>query len=416
MIAGLVVVSVVATGIMSKLSPKLYEAKATLLPAKEQGLSGGGMSFGDKEKGGGGMAMVEAVTGKTGGPSLMDLLHAILNSRVMAEVVVEQLNLTQYYGVESRAKAVRAVQSQTDIKGSRFRTIEITVLSQDPQMAADIANAYASNLDRLNKEFNITATKRNRLFIEARLAEKARILAVAEEALKAFQTEHRTIVIKDQAEAAMDSVADLHAQIVAHEVELASLREYATQSHPMINQLQAEIQELRRQLDRLERDQAVSANAKHKIRPPLSRKTFPFFEEAPSLVLDYMRLSRQVKVEEAVYGMLVGMLEQAKIMEVRDVPTIQVLDPAVPPEHRSRPKTLENIKVAGILSLILGVVLAFFLEYLKRIKYEEQVLFDSMGSSGESIVDVSSSNGGNGNRKEDYPVSPQEIHRFHGGV
>jgi len=58
MIVGIVASSVLGTGIISKLSPKVYEAKATTMPIKEESLSGGGISFGgggkDSKGGGGG--------------------------------------------------------------------------------------------------------------------------------------------------------------------------------------------------------------------------------------------------------------------------------------------------------------------------------------------------------------------------
>jgi len=413
-ILGLVMVSVVTTGVLSKMSPKRYLAQTTVFQAKEEAMGGGGILLsGDKDKGGGGggFSMMEAFGGSKSGPGTMDILQAILLSRTMAETVIAQLNLMQYYRTESKAATIAALQAETDVKPNRFKMIEVSVESRDPQVAADIANAYVSNLDRLNKELNITAAKWYRLFLEARVAEKTKQLAETEEALKTFQTEHRTLIITEQATAALESAAQLHAQIVALEVELAALKQYTTPSHPMINQLQVQIQELRKQLDQMEQQQVGALGKKRRTRAPMSQQVFPAFEEAPSLALDLLRLMRRVKVEESVYGMLIGMLEQSKISEAKDLPTVQVLDAALPPEHKSKPRTLHNMLVAGALSLLLGFFLAFFFNHLEMLRIQE--------SAPAPIVDgdvAALEANGNGNKLEAYPISPKEAERLHGPV
>ena len=45
-------------------------------------------------------------------------------------------------------------------------------------------------------------------------------------------------------------------------------------------------------------------------------------------VSEIMRLWREVKVQEQVYELLTAQLEEARIRETRDSPTVQVLDQA----------------------------------------------------------------------------------------
>ena len=49
---------------------------------------------------------------------------------------------------------------------------------------------------------------------------------------------------------------------------------------------------------------------------------------------------------------------------------MQVLDPAIPAERKSKPLISLNMLIAGVLALFLGIFLAFFLEYLERMKRE----------------------------------------------
>ncbi len=200
MITGLVVASVLVTGVVSRFSPKLYEAKATLMPAREESPTTGGFSFGGggglgNQGGGGGSITLGRMLGVRSGPSLMDTLNVFLHSRVMAETVIDQLDLMSYYGTKSRPAAVRALRGELKANATKWKSLELLVRSKDPKMAADIANAHFSHLARLYKEHTVTAEKRNRLFIEARLQEKSENLEQAENDLAAFQSELRAMSI-----------------------------------------------------------------------------------------------------------------------------------------------------------------------------------------------------------------------------
>lgn len=406
MIAALVVASVVVTGGVSKLLPKVYEAKATFIPVPPEAM-GGGVTFGGPgggEKGGGGGSMALDLLGnKQSGPSMMDQLFILLGSRRLAEQVVDQLNLVQYYDVKSKSDAVKAVLGELAFQQTQHKSIWLTVTSKDSKVAADIANTYVSALDIAYREINTTSAKKNRIFIEARLAERVRKLAEAESALLAFQKVNRILDPRQQFGGSVEVASDLHGQILGLRVELAALKEYATPSHPDINKLEAQIAELERQLDRVDSDTAQSIAAresKRKSASKVSQKVYPMFEEAPSLAFEFLRLTRRQKVEEAVYGMLVGMLESAKLAEMRDVPTVYPLDAAVPPEFKSRPKVMQNVLMATVISLVSGILLAFAIVYLEHVKAQDMAR--KQGSGHGTGTDVQDPNG-NG-RPEDVTV------------
>lgn len=94
----------------------------------------------------------------------------------------------------------------------------------------------------------------------------------------------------------------------------------------------------------------------------------PAMVTVPSLALDYGRLMRELKVQETLYTLLTSQLEQAKLAEARDTPTVQVLDPAIPAEKKSKPSIRNNMTLAGGLALFVGIFLAFFLSYLERVR------------------------------------------------
>src|SRR5438309_1253852 len=64
---------------------------------------------------------------------------------------------------------------------------------RSPQRAADMANAYLESLDRFNVEKRNTTAHRTRVFLQTRTAETDSLLRAAEEALRRYQEQHRTV-------------------------------------------------------------------------------------------------------------------------------------------------------------------------------------------------------------------------------
>jgi uncharacterized protein involved in exopolysaccharide biosynthesis len=71
----------------------------------------------------------------------------------------------------------------------------------------------------------------------------------------------------------------------------------------------------------------------------------------PELQTDLARLTRDYKVQEQLLLLLTAELEQARIRETMDTPTVQMLDVAEPPERHSRPHRAILAAIAGILGL-----------------------------------------------------------------
>jgi uncharacterized protein involved in exopolysaccharide biosynthesis len=77
---------------------------------------------------------------------------------------------------------------------------------------------------------------------------------------------------------------------------------------------------------------------------------------------------RDVKVQETLVTLLTQQVEQARLAEARDLPVVQVLDRAVVPQRHVKPRLRLNLALAGVTSLFAGVFLAFFMEYVARLR------------------------------------------------
>jgi len=79
-------------------------------------------------------------------------------------------------------------------------------------------------------------------------------------------------------------------------------------------------------------------------------------------------LSREAKIKEMLYELLTREYEMAKIEEARNMPTIQILDRAVVPEKKCKPKRVQMVVLSAITALFLAVFIAFVREYCARVK------------------------------------------------
>jgi tyrosine-protein kinase Etk/Wzc len=75
-------------------------------------------------------------------------------------------------------------------------------------------------------------------------------------------------------------------------------------------------------------------------------------------------LSRDAKNKEMLFDLLTREYEIAKIEEAKSMPTIQVLDKAVVPEEKCKPRRGQMIVLAGMISLLAAIATVFMREYL----------------------------------------------------
>lgn len=355
LIATILLISLLgAFGVSVFLLPKAYESTATLLPQLES-KEGGGLAALLTATGAGGMAQNLGV----GLPSMpttpTDVFVAILKSRVMADAVIAQFNLTAVYGERTLHDTRAELTERVRITLSKEKVIKVTVEDADSERASEIASYFVANLDRLNRTLNVSKASHNRAFIERRLTETHAGLIKAEEDLRDFQKKNKAVAVEAQSKAMIEAAAMIQGQITGHEVQLQVMSAYLAPDNPDLSRVRSSIEELKKQLGLLE----FGKGGKGQL--PGDR-LHPAMITVPELALQYGRLFRELKVQETLYAMLTSQYEQAKITEARDTPTVQVLDSPVPADKNIKPRIFFNTLAAGLVGLCAAIVMAYGLE------------------------------------------------------
>lgn len=356
--------------IVSLVLPKRYTASVVLLPPQQNSSLSASALSSQLGNIGGGIAALAG--GSLGLKNPNDMYVGMLKSRTVEDAMVEHFDLMREYRAKYPSDARKDFEGHVTIDGSgKDNLIHISIEDRDPNRAAELANGYIDQYRKLSEHLAITEASQRRLFFEQQLEQAKDKLADAEEALKETEQKTGLIQLDSQARALIESAVQLRAQIAAKEVQIQSLRTYATAENSELVQAQHELEGLHAQLDKL----GGSANIDAGLMVPKG--------QVPAAGLEYVRKLRDVKYHEAVFEILARQFELAKLDEAKQGAVVQVVDAAIPPDRRSFPKRALIVIGATAVGLFFGVFLA-----LVQASYEHLMRDSESASKFRHLRDV----------------------------
>ena len=335
----------------------VYSAKATLLPPQKD--SGGGAAALLASMGGG----LAGLAGGLGGSA--NLYLEILKSRSVADAVIKRLDLQKEFKSKNADSTRKTLQNRVKFQSSKDGIITITADYKDPAKAALFANTFVEELQNKSLQLNLTKASTERSFLEKRLVVVKQDLKTAEEDMKSFQEKNKTIKADSQAAAAIEGIARLRAEVVSKEVQLAALRNSMTDESAEVRTLLAGMTKLKSQLN------SMSGSGE-------GGGVIPSVGNAPSIGVEYIRRLRELKTQEALFEQLTKQFELAKISEARDSSSIQVLDEAVAPLTRSKPKRSLIVILSTVTAFFCSIFIVFIKEYLAKLSPEDSAIMDDI--------------------------------------
>lgn len=274
-------------------------------------------------------ALANIASSAAGLRSPADQLVALMQSITVLDRMIDRFGLMKVYDEDLRIDARRELADNTRIALSkRDGIISVEVDDKMPQRAADMANAYVEELRRLTSTLAITEAQQRRAFFERQLTQTRGRLTAAQQSLRAAGFDAGAL--KAEPRAAAESFAKLKAETTAAEVRLQALRGSLVDGAPEIVHQLAILTSLQEQLARAE---AVSDSGG---------------------AADYISRYREFKYQETLFELFARQYELARVDEAREGALFQTIDPALPPEKKSKPK---RAFVALATSLGVGALL-----------------------------------------------------------
>lgn len=291
--------ALVAT-LVAFLLPSWYRAESTLLPPTDAGGTSFGMLTGIIQS----AALSQLGLSTSSTPS--DVFGEILESRLLNEAAIERFGLAAVYRKKGPDRTLKEFRRHLAVEVNAAGMLTVAFEDRDPRRAADVTNFLVAELDRFNVETYKTRGKRLRQFLEGRLEEVEGQLTAAEDSLQTYERQNRVVSAAD-AEAAR-GLSDILAQKFALETQRSYVTSYTEPGS-------VERTGIEKQLSALDREIA----------------------KLPALKKEGARLTLDVEVQRKLVVLLTAQVEDARMQETRDTPTVTVLDAARPPQLKSRP-------------------------------------------------------------------------------
>lgn len=328
--------------LVSFMLPNIYSAK-TVLITPQQGQSTSAAMLGQLG------ALAGAAGGALGIKNPADMYLGLLKSRTIADRLLERFELQKVYGNKFLSDTRKELAKNTQFTTGKDGLISVEVDDEDAKRAAAMANAYHEELGKLTRTLAVTEASQRRQFFEKQLVQAREELVNAEFNLQKTQEKTGVIQLEGQAKAIIEGVAQLRAQIAAKEVQLGAMRTFATSENPDYLRALQELSGLRTQLKNREQESGSKEGS------------LITTGKVPQVGLEYLRKLREVKYHEAIMEIMARQFELAKVDEAKDAALIQVVDMAIEPDRKIKPKRAIIVLGAVLIAVLLAVALAFFL-------------------------------------------------------
>ena len=309
------------------------------------------------------------------------------------------------------------------------RLVNVSFEGKDPQMVAKIANAHAQLYIESNIERKFSASQEAVGWLNQRIKEEEKKLQLSEESLQAYREKEGLVDIDfgERQGIILQSLNDLNAALTRAQTEkiekqqlyaelqkcsgrpelaeslpavvqnsliqglkanyIALSGEYSKLSqkygpeHPNMVRLSSEMQGVREKIAQEVRKIAQSIETESRLASDKEKAILAAMETKKKEALDlnqkqikYDALKRDVNTTRSLFESLLKRTKEATVTGGLNITNIVVVDPARVPEAPVKPKKAQNILLALITGLTLGIGLAFFLEYLDNtIKIPDEV-------------------------------------------
>ena len=288
-----------------------------------------------------------------------------LKSRSAGVYVVRKNSLVRFYNVKNEIVAYNKLLSNLEIELTKEGIIKLHVVVTSTllpdifdnkyalkKLAADISNSYVEALDVINRKKIASKAKKAREYIESQLKITKTSMDSAEAKLAAFQKSNKTIALPEQVKAAIESASQLKTEIVKTEIDINMAQSNMSADNKSLQALKEKLQSLKSEYNKMEMNNQDYLLA---------------FNNVPDIGKQLAVLMRDVKIQNEIFTMLQQQYYKEKIQENRDIPTVEVLDEAIPPLNAFAPRT--------VFSSLLGAVTVFLLMLLGYIISEKNNIF-----------------------------------------
>lgn len=341
----------------SLLAPQIWESSAEIMSISSDS---GGFPLNI-----GGLGNLGSLIG--GNNSDASKLVTIINSDPFSEKIIKKFDLIKYFNLSETDSLKIRDKSLLRLKGDILKTylnpetnvLTISIATTDKYLSAKIANYYCELLDDYNRNNSMSKGREKRIFIQKRVDQVNQEIDKLGEELKEFQIKNNVVALDEQSKSLVNIYSTLLEKKVENDIAIDYAKKFLTKNNDNIKNLINKQKIVNEKLKSFE-----GTNDKR-----ISDYTLPF-SSIPELELKFGKLQAKLEVRKKVLEILIPQLEMAKIEEIKDLPTIQIISKAMPRGYRKSPKRGRICIISFLLAIVLSsifIIIRYFLEpYSKK--------------------------------------------------
>jgi capsular exopolysaccharide synthesis family protein len=301
--------------------------------------------------------------------------------------------------------------------GQESEVLIIGVVSADPDLAADMANAFAEAYIEFGLESRTTNVRQATSWLGLRIEELRKKVTASENALREFQaredlvdTENQERIIsaklgtltaelikaqsrRSEAEARNNQattllkqgstdeslatiinspiVREAHHTKVSQEQRVSELSERYGHKHPKMIAAEADFSEAKRRLNveiekavnNIRRELELAVAQERRLRAMIAQQQTEM-RKVSGKAFALKQLERELATNRDLYEMYLTRFKEADIADEYDVPNAKIIDRAAIPTTPFQPNRKRMVMIATLLGLGIGVFLAFLRNHL----------------------------------------------------
>lgn len=282
---------------------------------------------------------------------------AILDSRTVKQRVVEEFDLIEVYDLADSDAPMKYAIEELDgnvefVVDNEYNYLSVQAYDKDPQRAADMANFFVSELNRVGIDLSTRTAREYRYTLERRYQSFEDSLATVMQTTLTLQEETGVLDLPTQVAAFAEALAEWRTQIFVSEVELDNLRFLYGDSHSQTRAAQ-------RAVDQAWQSYNQALEGQERVMPVAQ-------DILPEVAHRFVELQTEALVWRTLLEFARPVLEEARLEEERAAESVQVLDPAIPPVEKARPWRAAICVISTFSGFLLSILYVLISSWWKK--------------------------------------------------
>lgn len=359
-------VAAVAAIIYAMLAPFYWKANSTIVPISESN-SIGGFSTNLLDMMGGGLI-------KTQKSELAIDFIAIMKSRTFRERVINEFGLIEYFKItkpHDHAMELALFKLQNKIMRLTYDQesylVSISAETRDQELSRRITQFYLDELDKYNRTTRMSKGRMKREFLEQQVNQNMREADSLALVIRDFQIQNKSIALDQQTNSLVSMYSESVAKYMQAEIEYELARNQYSESSPIVLELLNKKNLLQQKMKDLE-NSSSSLQPKYVIQ----------IDKIPDLSMRYAQLMINVEIKKKIIEYLYPQFELAKLDELKDMPSFEIIDAPRTAGMRSKPKRAVLVVVITMAAFLAACVLALINDGLQHNKAQIQNIINTL--------------------------------------